>query len=90
MEDSLRRDLPIITTPHAKHHLANKTPEGEAFTAVYDLDKFQSMLVDIKSRTNAQDGKRFSAIKVTAMPGKHVPLGVLESLNDLAKAVSRH
>ncbi len=85
MEESLRRDLPIITTPHAAFHLKGKG-EGEAFTAVHDLDFFQNMLVDVK-KDAAQSGKN-PAIKVTGMPGKHVPPGVLGTLNDLVKAVS--
>ncbi|KAL9135450.1 MAG: hypothetical protein Q9175_003361 [Cornicularia normoerica] len=83
VEASLRRDLPIITTPHAKSHLssANKDP-SEAFTAVHDLDFFDECLVDIK-------GKK-AAIKVTGMPGKHVPPGpggVAGKINDLLGAV---
>jgi hypothetical protein len=93
VEASLRRNLPIITTPHAKEHLANKSGDGEAFTAVYDLDAFQSMMVDIKPGSlgqaqQHQGGQRGPAIKVTAMPGKHVPPGILNTLNDLAGAVS--
>jgi len=85
VEASLRRSLPIITTPHAKDHLSNKS-ENEAFTSVYDLDTFQSMMVDIKSSSQAQ-GSKAPAIKITAMPGKHVPTGILSTLNDLAGAV---
>ncbi|KAI4204786.1 MAG: hypothetical protein LQ350_000852 [Teloschistes chrysophthalmus] len=84
VEESLRRDLPIITTPHAKEHLTGKG-ENEAFTAVYDLDFFQDMLVDIAKGSDAGKGK--PAIKVTGMPGKHVPPGVLGTLNDLVNAV---
>ncbi|KAL2061478.1 hypothetical protein VTL71DRAFT_6855 [Oculimacula yallundae] len=83
VEKSLRRDLPIITTPHAKSHLAHKEGENEAFTAVYELDTFDSMIVDIKSAT----ADKIKALKVTAMPGKHVPPGVLGTLNDLVGAV---
>ena len=87
VEESLRRDLPIITIPHAKHHLANKSGDGEAFTAVYGLDTFQSMLMDVKSTPQGQDEKKVLAIKVTAMPGKRVPPGVLGTMNDLVGAV---
>lgn len=86
MEASLRRSLPIITTPHAKSHLANKPGAGEAFTSVYELDAFQSMMLDI--RQDPKPKSKVPAIKVTGMPGKHVPPGVLSALNDLAKAVS--
>ena len=94
MEASLRRSLPIIATPHAKSHLAEKG-EGEAFTSVYDLDTFQSMIVDIAPGSNGidhGDSQRSSntpAMKVTAMPGKHVAPGVLGTLNDILGAV-RH
>lgn len=81
VESSLRRSLPIITTPHAKSHLASKGA-GEAFTAVYDLDFFDDILVDIAGSTKK------AAVKVTGMPGKHVPPGVLGTLNDLVEAVS--
>jgi len=89
VEESLRRDLPIITTPHAKSHLSEKPGEKEAFTAVYELDTFNSMVVDIRSSTEEQPrgSSRVKALKVTAMPGKHVPSGVLGTLNDLLGAV---
>ncbi|KAI4142665.1 MAG: hypothetical protein L6R39_004853 [Caloplaca ligustica] len=85
VEESLRRDLPIITTPHAKAHLASKKGEGEAFTNVYDLDFFQDAMVDIEGTDAGAKGK--PAIKVTGMPGKHVPPGVLGTLNDIVNAV---
>ncbi|CZT13073.1 uncharacterized protein RAG0_16664 [Rhynchosporium agropyri] len=86
VEESLRRDLPIITTPHAKSHLAHKAGKNEAFTAVYALDTFDSMIVDVKSATG-DESPRTKALRVTAMPGKHVPPGVLGTLNDLVGAV---
>jgi hypothetical protein len=81
VEASLRRDLPIITTPHAKAHLTSKGP-GESFTRVFELDVFQQMLVNI------QDSGKQPRIRVTAMPGKHVPTKMLQMLNDIAQAVS--
>ena len=83
VEASLRRDLPIITTPHAKSHLAESKINGEAFNAVHDLDFFQDMLVNIVA-----EGQKSPAIKVTGMPGKHVAPGVVGTLNDLINAVS--
>ncbi|KAL9066230.1 MAG: hypothetical protein Q9161_007687 [Pseudevernia consocians] len=85
VEASLRRDLPIITTPHAKSHLASASKDpAEAFTAVHDLDFFDECLVDIAGSDNR------AAIKVTGMPGKHVPPGpggVAGKMNDLLGAV---
>jgi len=91
VEASLRRSLPIITTPHAKSHLAHKSGENEAFTSVYELDTFNSMMVDIQPASQGQlqlkEHSKVPAMKVTAMPGKHVPPGVLGTMNDLLKAV---
>ncbi|PGG96350.1 hypothetical protein AJ79_09623 [Helicocarpus griseus UAMH5409] len=91
VEDSLRRSLPIISTPHAKEHLSSKPGDGEAFTNVYALDTFQSMMVDIKRHDNPASiggkGHKMPAMKVTAMPGKHVPTGIATTLNDFVKAV---
>lgn len=84
VEASLRRDLPIITTPHAKAHLGGKT-EGEAFTEVHALDFFESLVVDIKKTQPKSDG--VPGLKVTGMPGKHIPDGVLGTLNDIVKAI---
>ncbi|KAL8923120.1 MAG: hypothetical protein Q9208_004804 [Pyrenodesmia sp. 3 TL-2023] len=86
VEESLRRDLPIITTPHAKKHLANKG-DGEAFTAVHDLDFFEDLLVDVEGGREEGRGQG-PKIKVTGMPGKHVGDGVMGTLNDLVGAVS--
>lgn len=35
-----------------------------------------------------EGSKKNAAVKVTGMPGKHVPPGVLGTLNDLVEAVS--
>jgi L-ascorbate metabolism protein UlaG (beta-lactamase superfamily) len=91
VESSLRRDLPIVTTPHAKHHLHENKPAEEKFTRVYDLDFFESCLVSISPEANgsaaAGEAGRVPAIKVTGMPGKHVPDGALSVANDLLGAV---
>ncbi|GAM89080.1 hypothetical protein ANO11243_071150 [Dothideomycetidae sp. 11243] len=85
VEDSLRRSLPIITTPHAKEHLTNKG-ETESFSQVFDLDHYDSMFVDIQTKTDSH----MPAFKVTGMPGKHVPpgpAGMLGAVNDFLQAV---
>lgn len=83
VEASLRRDLPIITTPHAKSHLASPSKDpADIFTAIYDLDFFDDCLVRIKGSK--------AAIRVTGMPGKHVPPGpggLAGKANDLLGAV---
>ena len=90
VESSLRRDLPIITTPHAKHHLHENKSAEEKFTQVYDLDFFDSCLVSIppnKTTSSSSESSKVPAIKVTGMPGKHVPDGALSVANDLLSAV---
>lgn len=76
-------DLPIITTPHAKSHLASASKDpSDAFTAVTDLDFFDDCLVNIAGKD--------AAIRVTGMPGKHVPPGpggVAGMVNDLLGTV---
>ncbi|OMP85200.1 hypothetical protein BK809_0003868 [Diplodia seriata] len=92
VEATLRRDLPIVTTPHAKRHLTTKAGAGESFTDVFDLDAFEEMFLDVKSPTaGAGDvGRRRPAVKVTGLPGKHVPpgpAGALKAANEFLQAV---
>lgn len=89
MEASLRRDLPIITTPHARAHLAEQKAAGEAFTEVYALDFFESLCVDVVRGSGVGQGRgeKVPSVRVTGMPGKHVPDGVLGTLNEYLKAV---
>lgn len=84
VEESLRRDLPIISTPHAKSCLVDKKGD-DAFTEVYDLDFFENAFLDLA--IGGGDGGKVPAIKVTGMPGKHVPPGPLKAANDLVGAV---
>jgi L-ascorbate metabolism protein UlaG (beta-lactamase superfamily) len=87
VEASLRRDLPIITTPHAHSHLTSKGKhhhhghDDESFTNVHALDSWEHMFVDV-----AANPKR-PKIQLTAMPGKHVGDGLLAKANDILGAV---
>ncbi|EXJ84502.1 hypothetical protein A1O3_05171 [Capronia epimyces CBS 606.96] len=95
VEASLRRDLPIITTPHAHSHLTSKG-DSESFTSVHALDAWEHMFVKIKvdvaMRTGA-DTPSFSSrrqqpcLHLTGMPGKHVGDGLLSTANDILGAV---
>ncbi|OCF34411.1 hypothetical protein I316_03925 [Kwoniella heveanensis BCC8398] len=88
VEDKLRRDLPIITTPHAKKCLTEDKAVDEKFSEVYDVDTWQSMFVSaVRSSEGKDQGITGRSVKVTAMPGKHVPPGFLEKANDLLGAV---
>ncbi len=83
VEADLRRDLPIVTTPHAKQCLvAKKSPEEDKFTAVHDLDFWDTAFLPISNSSESEP-----AIKVTGMPGKHVPPGPLSIANDILSAV---
>ncbi|KAK1758971.1 beta-lactamase-like protein [Echria macrotheca] len=84
VEDSLNRQFPIITTPHAKKCLSTKT---DPFTSVYAVDFFQNVTLALPATTGDKGNKKTPKIKVTGMPGKHVPPGPLSIANDLLKAV---
>ena len=77
VEDKLRRDIPIVTTPHASYHLTTAQYKGEPFTALTAPDTWQA--ADI----SAGDAR----LRVTAMPGKHVPTGLTETVNKALGAV---
>ncbi|KAF9262044.1 Metallo-hydrolase/oxidoreductase [Marasmius fiardii PR-910] len=80
VEDSLNRDFPIITTPHAKGCLDGKEVP---FTSVWGLDFWESLMIHVQPG----DEGRQVRVKITGMPGKHVPPGPLSAANDLLKAV---
>jgi hypothetical protein len=83
VEASLRRSLPIITTSHARSILTSKGPDS--FTNIYDLEPFQQMMVNIKAESTAQAPP---ALRVTGMPGKHIPVAKpIEKLNEFVGAV---
>lgn len=83
VEASLRRDIPIITTPHARVQLTNKG--GDSFTNVSALHPFETGLVEI----GGTGGPKRPLLRVTGMPGKHVPSNaVVGLLNKMANAVS--
>ncbi|KAK6381388.1 hypothetical protein LTS17_004445 [Exophiala oligosperma] len=91
VEASLRRDLPIITTPHARHHLGGSTKApDESFTAVRALDAWEDMFVDFAAADAASSSPPLAhepRIHVTGMPGKHVGDGLLAKANDILGAV---
>lgn len=78
----LRRDLPIITTPHAHAHLSNKG--DESFTSVHALDIWESMTLSFNTGQQLPTRPR---MQITGMPGTHVPPGPLSVANDFLKAV---
>ena len=81
VEDSINRDFLIITTPHAKECLSTKT---EPFQNVIALDFFDAL--NLEATNSGGNGKK-PLIRVTGMPGKHVPPGPLAIANDLLGAV---
>jgi L-ascorbate metabolism protein UlaG (beta-lactamase superfamily) len=85
VESNLRRDLPIVTTPHAKDHLAREG-DGESFTSVTALDAWDTAFININNGADAAKGPK-PRVKVVGMPGKHVPPGPLNIANDILGAV---
>ncbi|KIR52007.1 lactamase [Cryptococcus gattii Ru294] len=80
VEESLRRDLPIISTTHAKKALSSKG--DDSFTNVHDLEPFQELMIDVKDDKTRKQPR----IRVTGMPGKHVA-GAMEILNEYVSAI---
>lgn len=64
----------------------DKKDEGERFTEVTALEFWESAVVDAP-KTGEGQGKGKPGVKVTGMPGKHVPDGVLGTLNEWVGAV---
>lgn len=86
VENSLRRDLPIITTPHARQHLTGKA--DDAFIAVHALDFWEELTVEFNNgKSDDSEKSTTPALHITGMPGTHVPTGPLNVLNDLVAAV---
>jgi L-ascorbate metabolism protein UlaG (beta-lactamase superfamily) len=85
VEDKLSKSLPIITTPHAKECLTGKG--DESFKNVHALDFWKSLLLDVSKSDEANGSGPKPSIKVTGMPGKHVPPGPLNVANDILGAV---
>lgn len=86
VEDSLRRDLPIITTKHAQQCLQSKGPQ-DSFTNVHAVDAFENLLLNLSNGSGRTDKK--PAIKVAGMPGKHVPPGPIAAMDDILKIVNK-
>lgn len=83
VEASLRRDIPIVTTPHARVQLTNKG--SDSFINVSALHPFETGLVEICGT----GGPKRPLLRITGMPGKHVPSNaVVGLLNKMANAVS--
>ncbi|OAA36649.1 hypothetical protein NOR_07449 [Metarhizium rileyi] len=76
VEASMNRDFPIITTSHARQCLTQA--KDEPFRNVESLEPFESVLLPISA--DSQRGRR--TIKITGLPGKHVPPGLLSTVND--------
>jgi L-ascorbate metabolism protein UlaG (beta-lactamase superfamily) len=91
VEDSLRRDLPIVTTPHARECLVDKKGEGVKFTAVTALDRWEGVDVSLggAGRFNGSEGARMRRphVRIVGMPGSHVPPGPLDVANEILRAV---
>ncbi|KXX82824.1 hypothetical protein MMYC01_200577 [Madurella mycetomatis] len=84
VEAQLSRDIPIITTPHAKSCLTTKKGD-DGFRAVHGLDSWEGMVMPVAGPGTGKG--RTPAVRVTATPGKHVPPGPLADVNELLGAV---
>lgn len=82
VEESLRRDIPIISTPEARSILGS----GEdPFTNLYDLDARRRLIVNLKCDL---PGPEKPGMVIVATPAKHVPESrPVQMLNDFIGAV---
>ncbi|CAO2648915.1 Nn.00g098640.m01.CDS01 [Neocucurbitaria sp. VM-36] len=85
VEEKLSRGLPIITTPHAHECLTSKGEDS--FKNVHALDFWDSVVLDVDATNKTTGSGQKPSIKITGMPGKHVPPGPLSVANDLLGAV---
>ncbi|KAF8586116.1 Metallo-hydrolase/oxidoreductase [Ramaria rubella] len=88
VEESLRRDLPIVTTPHAHDALTKKLKPPQRFTAVTPLKVWDSALVHIRPSSLTNASETHKCIRITATPGKHMPMGPLRALEVANKVIS--
>ncbi|KAH4309483.1 hypothetical protein HBI81_078110 [Parastagonospora nodorum] len=82
VEEKLTKNIPIITTPHAKECLTSKGEDS--FTNVHALDFWETLVLEVEGEE--QKGKK-PGLKITGVPGKHVPPGPLNVANDILGAV---
>lgn len=82
VEGALDRDFLIVTTPHARECLTSN--KDDPFRNVHALDFFDHLVFQ---PTQSENQKTQTLIRVTGMPGKHVPPGPLAIANDLLGAV---
>lgn len=90
VEAQLSRDVPIVTTPHARDCLTGKKAEKgeEPFRRVWGLGEFEGVvLLQEAGGEEEGEGERRPAVRVTATPGKHVPPGPIAKVNELLGAV---
>lgn len=69
--ERLRRDIPIISTPHACENL-----KQQGFVSLYPLQTWEKITIH----------KDEESITITSMPGKHT-LGVIDSINSVLHAI---
>lgn len=81
VEESLDLDFLIISTPHAKECLSSKP---DPFRNIVALDFFDHVELEVEEGKN---GTAEPVIKITGMPGKHVPPGPLAAVNDLVAVI---
>ncbi|KAK9420982.1 putative Metallo-beta-lactamase domain-containing protein [Seiridium unicorne] len=90
VEGRLNRTFPIITTPHAKGCLADsKRKKDDTFNNVHALDFWESLTIHVDDEDGKLrgNGGEKPVVKITGMPGKHVPPGPLSIANDFLSAV---
>ncbi|KAH6631294.1 beta-lactamase-like protein [Chaetomium tenue] len=89
VQKALGREVRILTTGHAKGCLER---DGEPFRGVVGVGAWEGVFMplagdeELGGRFRGEDG-RMAAVRVTGLPGKHVPPGLVEKANELLGAV---
>lgn len=86
VEQALRRDLPIVTTPHATQHPTSRGG-SESFTSFHALDVWEALFIGFENKQPTGEGVKSPSITVTGMPGEHVTDRILGTANDLLNDV---
>ena len=88
VEASLHRAVPIISTEHAKSNLSSVSAEnGGPYSNVTSLDFFESSKIPVPAGNEGAKKGQSQIVKITAMPGSHVPPGPIAVANAVLQAI---
>ncbi|CED82252.1 Predicted Zn-dependent hydrolase (beta-lactamase superfamily) [Phaffia rhodozyma] len=81
VQSALRKDLPIISTPHAVESL-----KALGFTNLTALDTWDELMI-VPTHVSSSSSSSQPSIRLVSTPGEHVSGPVVSTLNDIIGAV---